>query len=107
MKVRHIVYALALLAFSNMASAECPKDASLARVEGILDFCAHIDPALAPEAGAFKRLVVQGVSQKDLNDILESPGFRESYDAIQDQLKTVPRTQAISACTMTLAPAKK
>lgn len=111
MKIYRTVSFFALVTLSSVAFAACPKDSALAQTDAILDFCARTDPAVAPQALAFKRLLVAGVPQKDLNDVLESSGFKQSYDTVQDQLKTLPKGQALAACsslgTATSQPGKK
>jgi uncharacterized protein YktA (UPF0223 family) len=102
LKIHCIASLFALLAISSLALAECPSSSSLAQVEGILDYYAQIDPALAPQANAFKRLVVNGVPEKELERVLESSNFRSSYDSIRDALAKIPQSQGISVCRSTL-----
>jgi len=102
LKIHRIVCLSALLAFPQFAVAECPKASSLAQVEGILDYCAQVDPALAPRVQQFKSVVLHGVPEKELEVVVQSKDFKQTYTEIRQELSKVPTSTVISACTSTL-----
>ena len=103
-KMHRIAILSALLASAGLAVAECPSGSSLGQVDAILDYCAQIDPALAPQANAFKRLLLNGEPARETSKVLGSRDFHNSYDEIRDALAKVPKSQGIAACTSTLGP---
>lgn len=98
-KVHCVATLSAFLAISSLGVAECPSGSSMGQIDAILDYCASIDPALAPQTDAFKRELTKGVPDREIDKVLESRDFHESYDTFRVALAKIPKSQGIAACT--------
>jgi len=98
MKILRTFFFSALLAVPNLAVAKLPPNSALGQVEGTLDFCAQADPQSAAKYVEFKKALVQGEPEKDVNEARKSSEYKNSYDAIGEVLGKVPKDQAVKAC---------
>ena len=99
MKIRYFVALFAVLILSSSTFASCPAASGIAQVEAILDFCGQVDPAVASQASQLRAVLLQGVPQKEVADALESPSYRQSYQAEWNTLTQMPKSQVIAACS--------
>lgn len=106
MKIHRIIVLLALMAVSNLAIAECPSSSGLAQVDAILDYCGQVDPALAPEASQFKRLLTQGTSGQELDKIIDGKDYQHVYTETKEALSRIPKSVVIAACSDALGGKK-
>jgi len=106
MKIHHTIALLALMAVPNVAFAECPSSSGLAQVDAILDYCAQVDPALASNASAFKRLLTQGTSVGELDKIIDGKDYQHVYSETREALTKLPKSLVIASCSDTLGGKK-
>jgi hypothetical protein len=96
--------AISLPQFALAAESSLNKK-SLGQVEGIVDFCAKVNPQIAKSKGTAAPSVSKA-SQKDLDEARKSDEYKEAYDAITTALTDLPTEQVAEACSNAVAPKK-
>ncbi len=96
--------AIALPQFALAAEPSLNKK-SLGQVEGIVDFCAKVNPQIAKSKGTAAPSVGKA-SQKDLDEARKSDEYKEAYDSITETLNQIPADRASETCAAAL-PTKK
>jgi hypothetical protein len=107
MKTSRMLCLCAAIALPQFALAAEPSlnKKSLGQVEGIVDFCAKVNPQIAKSKGMATPSVFKA-SQKDLEDARNSDEYKEAYDAITVALTDLPQEQVSEACSAAVAPKK-
>ena len=99
MKIHRILCLSAAIALPQLALAKLPPQPALGQVEGTLDFCAQIDQRSAAKYQEYKKILIQGVPEKEVAEARKSTEYKEAYDAIGEALGKAPKDQAVKACT--------
>ena len=103
MKIHRILCLSAAIALPQLALAtKLPPKPALGQVEGTLDFCAQVDQRSAAKYQEYKKILIQGVPEKEVAEARNSTEYKEAYDAIGEALGKVPKDQAVKACTALL-----
>jgi hypothetical protein len=107
MKTSRMLCLCAAIALPQFALAAEPalNRKSLGQVEGIVDFCAKVNPQIAKSKGTASPSVFKA-SQKDMEEARKSDEYKEAYDAISAALTELPEEQVSEACSGAVAPKK-
>jgi hypothetical protein len=98
MKIYRVLCLCVCIALPGLALAKLPPSAALGQKEGMLDYCAQIDPQSAAKYEAVKQRLAQGVPVQEVADARNSTEYREAYDAFREALGNAPKDQALNAC---------
>jgi hypothetical protein len=107
MKFHRMLCLSVTLVIPQLAPAKVPMpDKSLGQIESILDFCGQADPQSAAKIKDVKKMLVGDASDKELAEARDKQGYKESYEAMSDQLAKIPKDQALEACSAYLEGGK-
>lgn len=100
MKTGRILCLSAAFLVPQLAGAKLPlPDDSFGKLEGILDFCAKVDPQAAPKYQERKKLIIDDATEKELADARQAQEYKDGYQEISKQLAHVPKEKAVKACS--------
>ena len=72
-RILSLVWLSAALAVPQVFAGELPTPAGLGQLESLLDSCSTANPQSAPNYKKLREQLVQGVSEKDLAEVLGGP----------------------------------
>jgi hypothetical protein len=78
------------------APAVPPK--ALGQIEASADFCARVDSPLADKYKEVGKVLVTGMSEKELKEVRESSDYKTAYDAMTGRLEKIPQDKAVASC---------
>src|SRR6266436_9728925 len=102
MKIHPILCLSAAIALPQLALTKLPPKPALGQVEGTLDFCTQVDQRSATKYQEYKKILIQGVPEKEVAEARKSTEYKAAYDTIGEALGKVPKDQAVKACTALL-----
>ena len=76
---------------------------SLARVEGIFNYCATIDPNSAGKYHQVLSNIISGHSESEIRDDENSPRYTYALGVVDTEIAKLPKSTALSACRNSLA----
>jgi len=76
---------------------------SLARVEGIFNYCATIDPNSAGKYHQVLSNIISGHSESEIRDDESSPRYTYALGVVDTEIAKLPKSTALSACRNSLA----
>jgi hypothetical protein len=76
---------------------------SLARVEGIFNYCATIDPNSAGKYHQVLSNIISGHSESEIRDDESSPRYTYALGVVDTEIAKLPESTALSACRNSLA----
>jgi hypothetical protein len=99
MKFHRVLCGCLALSASQFALADLPMSRpALGQLEGILNFCAKVDPSMAKQYQERSALLLGKASDKDLADARDSDEYRQAYDAVSAELAKVEKDHAVQTC---------
>jgi hypothetical protein len=100
MRIYRIVCLSAAFLLPQLAVAKLPlPENSLGKLEGILDFCAQVEPQEASKFEAHKKSLFGDASDEEIADARRSRDYDEGHNEISDKLAKVPNDKAVRACS--------
>src|SRR4029077_10684009 len=70
----------------------------LGQVEARVDFCARVDSKNADQYKELGKMVVAGMSEKELKEVRESNDYKTAYDETKGQSEKIPQDKAVEGC---------
>ena len=108
MRINRVLWLPSLFALSQIAIAESSlPSAVLGQLEGIVNYCAEADSKLADQYKERGKLVVSGMTDKELSEARQSAEYKDSYDATTGELKKLPADKAVENCRASLQSEKQ
>ena len=105
MKIRQITCLSIALFLPQLSPAKVAMPAqSLGQIESILDFCAKVNPELAPKLPDAKKVLAGDATDKEVAEVRAKQEYKDSYQASSDQLAKVPRENAVKSCSAFIEP---
>ena len=107
-KTGRIVCGCAALALAQSVLADEPtlSAQALGTVEGIVNFCAQVDPKAATRYQEQVKLLVQGAPEETVAEVRMSDAYRQAYDSVADAVSKGAERDAMKACRESLAQNK-
>ena len=107
MKIRPILCLSVAFVIPQLAAAKLPFSVdSLAKMEGILDFCAKVDTQAAAKYQEREKLIAGDASKEELADARKTQEYKDAYQEISDKLAKAPTESAAKACIAYLGSGK-
>ena len=75
----------------------------VARVEGILNYCATVDPKSSAKYNQLKNTVLHGLSSSQLKSDQSSPRYTFALGVVDVDLAKLPVSTVVTSCKNTLA----
>ncbi len=83
----------------QVARADPPVDgATLGQLEAVLEYCAHLDPALAERNKVLAQGLTGRATDDELAKVRAGATYRAAYDATRAELARQPKDDADKAC---------
>jgi hypothetical protein len=99
MQFRYGLFLLAAAALSQLAHGQPPVEApALGAAQGVLDFCSKIDPADGRVFDRQSRLLLQGRSEKSIDELQKSTAYRNGHETLLSVLGELSADDARAAC---------
>jgi hypothetical protein len=99
MKLHRIVFACTLIMLPQLLNAKLPfSNDAFGKVEGILAYCAKVNPESAVKYQDAAKALVKDASEKEVTEARNSVEYKESIDSINAQLEKAPKENSIKAC---------
>jgi hypothetical protein len=90
---------VAVLTLPNLMLAAPPvPPKALGQVEARVDFCARVDSKNADQYKELGKMVVAGMSEKELKEVRESNDYKTAYDETKGQSEKIPQDKAVEGC---------
>lgn len=100
MKIHRILFLCSTIALPQLALAELPfSNDAFGKVEGMLDFCARVDPPAAAKYAEKKKALVKGLPEKEVGEARETEKYKSAYASVSDEAGKQPKDHAVKACT--------
>lgn len=100
LKTHRLIAACLTVALPCLALADAPSNVALGEVEGIVKFCAKINPELAKDAQT-RLTVFTGKVSPGARGSVE---YKKGYDLVSDALAKIKRQDALAACAWLALP---
>jgi len=82
-----------------VAMADLPMSPeALGQVEGVLGFCARVDPGAKTRYEQQAEALRGAASRDDLEEARKSDAYRGAFDAVSEQLAKVDAASAVKTC---------
>jgi hypothetical protein len=99
MKILRILCLVAAIVIPQLVLAELPfTNDAFGKVEGILDFCAKVNPQAASKYQEQKKALVKDVPEKEVAEARKTQEYKDAYDAVTSELGQLPKDKAVEAC---------
>lgn len=79
--------------------AAAPNAQALAIAEGMVNYCAPIDPAAADKVRQLIKQLMQGASEQQLVEVRKSDEYRKAYDSVGDFTAKIDPRNAKKFCS--------
>jgi hypothetical protein len=108
MKLYRTLGLAAMFAFPQLtpAASSVPPGA-LGQVEATVSFCARIDSKSADQYKELGKIIVAGMTDKELAEARDSKEYKEASDLTKGQLEKIPEEKAVETCRAALNNAGK
>ena len=105
MQFRHSLALLAALGLSQLAHAASPYGPrQLGAAQGVLDFCAQVDPVDATMFAGRVLWLYRGLTPQQIALVKSGDGFKSAYASVESVLGELPAANAKTVCHA-IAPA--
>ena len=99
MKFHRIVFACSVIMLPQLLNAKLPfSNDAFGKVEGILTYCAKVNPESAAKYQDAAKALVKDTTEKEVTEARNSAEYKESLDSINAQLEKAPKENSIKAC---------
>lgn len=97
MRIRYLL--CAAIALPPLALAEIAVSGdSLGTAQGMVDFCAQLNPAAAAKLKDQAGQLVRGVPEREVAKLRRTAAYQEAYQSVSAELDQVPAQEALVAC---------
>jgi hypothetical protein len=71
---------------------------TLGQIEATLKFCSDVNPKAEAKYKEFGKMLVKDATEEELKKVRVSGEYKESYDAITEQLGKAPKDKVVESC---------
>jgi hypothetical protein len=99
MNIYRVLCCCAAVALPQLTWADLPfSNDVFGKIEGVMTYCAKVNPQAAGQYQAQAKALVQGVPAKVVLEARETPEYKEAYDAAGTEIGNAPKDQAVQVC---------
>jgi hypothetical protein len=107
MRVSRILLVCAVMAMPQLSTAKLPfSNDALGKVEGIMNYCARVNPESAAKYQDAAKAFVKDLPEKEVTEARKSAEYKDSYDGIAAELDKAPKDATIQTCKAALESKK-
>jgi hypothetical protein len=103
MKIHRILLVCAALAIPQLSNAKLPfSNDAFGKVEGILTYCAKVNPESATKYHDAAKAFVKDVPEKEVTEARQTTEYKDSFEGISADLEKAPKDASVKACKAAL-----
>jgi hypothetical protein len=107
MRVHRILFVCAAIAIPQLSTAKLPfSNDAFGKVEGIMNYCAKVNPESAAKFQGAAKAFVKDVPEKEVAEARKTAEYKDSYDGISEELNKAPIDTAAQTCKAALESKK-
>jgi hypothetical protein len=107
MNIHRILFVCAALAIPQISNAKLPfSNDAFAKVEGILTYCAKVNPESATKYQDAAKAFVKDIPEKEVTEARQTSEYKDSYEGISADLEKAPKEASLQACKAALETKK-